>query len=140
MSYRRKNIEASHIEIRISTLNHKLHTVFYNLNNYNSHIMQELSKFDLKINVMPNEQDKYLSFNINDKLIFIDSFRFLVFPLDSLLKNLSKDDLIIWVENSMVTYLIYLSRKDIILMSISMILKGLKKNCQTKIRLQFFDQ
>ena len=140
MSYRRKNIEASHIEIRISTLNHKLHTVFYSLNNYNSHIMQELSKFDLKINVMPNEQDKYLSFNINDKLIFIDSFRFLVFPLDSLLKNLSKDDLIIWVENSMVTYLIYLSRKDIILMSISMILKGLKKNCQTKIRLQFFDQ
>ena len=140
MSYRRKNIEASHIEIRISTLNHKLHTVFYSLNNYNSHIMQELSKFDLKINVMPNEQEKYLSFNINDKLIFIDSFRFLVFPLDSLLKNLSKDDLIIWVENSMVTYLIYLSRKDIILMSISMILKGLKKNCQTKIRLQFFDQ
>ena len=140
MSYRRKNIEASHIEIRISTLNHKLHTVFYSLNNYNSHIMQELSKFDLKINVMPNEQDKYLSFNINDKLIFIDSFRFLVFPLDSLLKNLSKDDLIIWVENSMVTYLIYLSRKDIILMSISMILKGLKKNCQTKIGLQFFDQ
>ena len=140
MSYRRKNIEASHIEIRISTLNHKLHTVFYSLNNYNSHIMQELSKFDLKINVMPNEQEKYLSFNINDKLIFIDSFRFLVFPLDSLLKNLSKDDLIIWVENSMVTYLIYLSRKDITLMSISMILKGLKKNCQTKIRLQFFDQ
>ena len=57
--------------------------------------MQELSKFDLKINVVPNEQEKYLSFNINDKLIFIDSFRFLVFPLDSLLKNLSKDDLII---------------------------------------------
>ena len=97
MSYHRKNIEASHIEIRPSTLNHKLHTVFYNLNNYNSHIMQELSKFDFKINVMPNEQEKCLSFNINNKLIFIDSFPFLVFPLDILLKNLGKDDLIIWV-------------------------------------------
>ena len=57
--------------------------------------MQELSKFDFKINVMPNEQEKCLSFNINNKLIFIDSFRFLVFPLDILLKNLGKDDLII---------------------------------------------
>ena len=33
-----------------------------------------------------------MSFNINNKLIFIDSFQFLTFSLDSLVENLSKDD------------------------------------------------
>ena len=33
-----------------------------------------------------------MSFNINNKLIFIDSFQFLSFSLDSLVENLSKDD------------------------------------------------
>ena len=34
-----------------------------------------------------------MSFTINNKLSFIDSFQFLIFSLDSLVKNLSKDDL-----------------------------------------------
>ena len=34
-----------------------------------------------------------MSFTINNKLRFIDSFQFLIFPLDSLVKNLSKNDL-----------------------------------------------
>ena len=33
-----------------------------------------------------------MSFSINNKLSFIDSFRFLSSPLDSLVKNLNKDD------------------------------------------------
>ena len=36
--------------------------------------MQELDKFNLKISVIPNELEKYMSFNINNKLSFIDSF------------------------------------------------------------------
>ena len=36
--------------------------------------MQELGKFDLKINVIPTGFEKYLSFTINTKLRFIDSF------------------------------------------------------------------
>ena len=54
--------------------------------------MQELGKFSLKINVMPNGLEKYISFSINSKLSFIYSFQFLSSSLDSLVKNSSKDD------------------------------------------------
>ena len=54
--------------------------------------MQELGKFNPKINVIPNGLEKYLNFNINNKLSFIDSFQFLSSSLDSLVKNLGKDD------------------------------------------------
>ena len=35
---------------------------------------------------------KKTSFNINNKLVFIDSFQFLSSSLDNLVKNLGKDD------------------------------------------------
>ena len=36
-------------------LNHKIPLVFHNLKNYDSHLtMQEVGKFNLKINVIPN--------------------------------------------------------------------------------------
>ena len=54
--------------------------------------MQELGKFNPKINVIPNGLEKYMSFSINNQLIFIDSFQFLSSSLDSLFKNLSKDE------------------------------------------------
>ena len=74
-------------------LNHKIPVVFHNLKNYDSHlIMQELGKFNLKINVIPNGLEKYMNFTINNKLSFIDSFQFLSSSLDSLVKNFSKDD------------------------------------------------
>ena len=74
-------------------LNHKIPIIFHNLKNYDSHlIMQELGKFNLKINVIPNGLEKYMSFSINNKLSFIDSFQFLSSSLDSLVKHLGKDD------------------------------------------------
>ena len=54
--------------------------------------MQELGKFNLKVSVIPNGLEKYMSFTINRKLGFIDSFQFLSSSLDSLVKNLNKDD------------------------------------------------
>ena len=54
--------------------------------------MQELGKFDFKINVIPNRLEKYMIFSINNKLVFIDSFQFLSSSLDGLVKNLDKDD------------------------------------------------
>ena len=54
--------------------------------------MQKLGKFNVKVNVIPNELEKYMSFAINNKLSFMDSFQFLSFSLDSLVKNLNKDD------------------------------------------------
>ena len=74
-------------------LNHKVPVLFHDLKNYDSHfITQELSKFNLKINVIPNGLEKYMSFSINKKLSFIDSFQFLSSLLDSLVKNLNKDE------------------------------------------------
>ena len=55
--------------------------------------MQELGKFSLQINVMPNGLEKYISFSISNKLSFIYSFQFLSSSLDNLVKkNSSKDD------------------------------------------------
>ena len=54
--------------------------------------MPELGKSNLKISVTPNELEKYMSFIINNKLRFINSFQFLRSSLDSLVKNLNKDD------------------------------------------------
>ena len=49
--------------------------------------MQELGQFDLKINVISNGLEKYMSFSINNKLSFIDSFQFLSSSLDRLVKT-----------------------------------------------------
>ena len=54
--------------------------------------MQELEKFHLKISVIPSGLEKYMSFTINNKLGFIDSFQFLSSSLDSLVKSLNKND------------------------------------------------
>ena len=55
-------------------------------------MMQEIGKFNLKINIISNGLEKYSSFSVNNKLSFIDSFQFLNYSLDSLVKNLDKDD------------------------------------------------
>ena len=54
--------------------------------------MQEIGKFNSKINVIPNELKKCRSFSINNKLTFIDSFQFQTYSLDTLVKDLGKDD------------------------------------------------
>ena len=90
----RKYKGSAHKDCNINVkLSHKIHVVLHNLNNYVSHlIMQELGKFNLKINVIPNALEKYMSFSINNRLSFIDSFHFLSSLLDSLAKNLGKDN------------------------------------------------
>ena len=88
-------MEALHIAIVLISLkvNHKIPAAFHNLKNYDFlFIMQELSKFDLKISVITNGLEKYMSFTNNNKLCFIGSFQFLISSLDGLGKNLSKDD------------------------------------------------
>ena len=46
------------------------------------------------MNFIPKGLEKYMSFNIINKLIFIDSFQLLNFSLDSLLKYLGKDNIL----------------------------------------------
>ena len=74
--------------------NHKIPVVFHNLKNCHSHlIMQKLGKCNFKINVIPNELARYMSFIINNNASFIDSFQFLCSSLDSLLRHVGKDDI-----------------------------------------------
>ena len=54
--------------------------------------MQELGKFDFKVNVIPNGLEKHMGLNINGKSIFTDSFEFLSSSLDNLVKSSDKDD------------------------------------------------
>ena len=51
--------------------------------------MQELGKFNLKMNFIPNGLEKYLNFSINNNLGFIDSFHFLSSLPDSPVKKLN---------------------------------------------------
>ena len=62
-------------------------------NDYIDTDVKELGKFNLKINVIPNGLEKYMSFSLNNKLSFIDSFQFLNSSLRNLVKNLGKDNL-----------------------------------------------
>ena len=88
-----KNRVSAHRDRNINIkLNQKIPVVFHNLKNHNSHlIVQETGKLNLKINIIPNRLEKYMSFSINNKLRFIDCFRYLSSSLDSLVKNLNKD-------------------------------------------------
>ena len=54
--------------------------------------MQEVGKFNLKINVIPNDLKKYMSFITKIKLNFINSFHFSFSSLENLVKNLNKND------------------------------------------------
>ena len=48
--------------------------IFYNLRGYDSHlIFKELNKFNCSTDVIPNGLEKYVGFNLNKNIIFIDS-------------------------------------------------------------------
>ncbi|XP_065679086.1 uncharacterized protein LOC136093770 [Hydra vulgaris] len=85
---------------------------FHNLSGYDSHLfIKKLSgngESEEKINCIPNNEEKYISFSkqikvdeyinkkgekkeIKKELRFLDSFKFMASSLDSLTKNLSKD-------------------------------------------------
>ena len=71
----------------------KVIVTFHNLKGYDSHlVVKEISKFDVKENIIPNGLEKYMAFTINEKLDFIDIMQFINSSLDILVKNLSEND------------------------------------------------
>ena len=51
--------------------------MFHKLKTYDAHlIIQKLGKFDFKMNGIPNGLEKYMSFSLDNKLVFVDSFKF----------------------------------------------------------------
>ena len=72
----------------------KIPVIFHNLIGYDSHlIFKELSKFDVRVNVIPNGLEKYMAFTLI-YLVFIDSMLFMNSSLDKLVKNLSDKDFV----------------------------------------------
>ena len=83
--------------------------LFHNLSGYDSHLfIKKLSGNSGKLNCIPNNEEKYISFSkeikvgefigkdgktheVKRELRFIDSFRFMGSSLDSISKNLTKD-------------------------------------------------
>ena len=74
-------------------LTKKIPVIFHNLKGYGSHlIFSELHKFNLKVDVIPNELEKYMAFFLGKNLVFIDTMQFMSSSLDKLVKNLSDED------------------------------------------------
>ena len=70
----------------------KFPVILHNLGYYSHLIMQEIGKFDVKVNVIPNGLEKNIAFKINENLVFIDSIQFMNSGLDALVKNLTDND------------------------------------------------
>ena len=69
--------------------------MFHNLIDYDSNlIMQEIGKFDVKIDVLLNGLVKYMAFVVNKNLVFIDSIQFMNSSLDVSVKNFFDNDFI----------------------------------------------
>ena len=68
--------------------------IFHNLKVYGSQlIFKKLSKFNCRVSVIPNGLEKYMSFNLNQNIVFIDSMLFMKSSLDKLVKKLGDEDL-----------------------------------------------
>ena len=74
-------------------LTKKVSLIFHNLKGCDINlIMQEIGKFDIKGNFIPNGLEKYMAFTINSNWVFIDSIQFMHFSLAALVKNLSDNN------------------------------------------------
>ena len=71
---------ASHWSCNINLkMSKKKIVIFHNLRGYDIHlIIKEVSKFDVKVSVIPNGLQKYMAFTINRNLVFIDSMQFMI--------------------------------------------------------------
>ena len=102
--------------------------MFHNLKSYDSNlIFKEVSKFDVRMSVIPNGLEKYMPFSLNN-LIFIDSILFMNSSLDKLVKNLNSEDFKYLSEEFRREKVELVPKKRVfILMSILIVLKNLKK-------------
>ena len=102
---------AAHVKCNLHfRITNKIPVIFHNLRGYDSHfIIQEIGKIiqkhpiklkgkdgkeikkDMKINIIPNNMEKYLAIMLEKHLTFIDSFQFMGKSLDKLASYLPKE-------------------------------------------------
>ena len=86
-----------------------------------------MSKFDVKVNVIPNGLEIYLAFTTNNNLVFIDSMQFRNTSLDTLVKNLSDNDFKYLSEDFSSDLLKLVKQKECIDTNICTVLKSFLK-------------
>ena len=81
--------DSAHWDCNINfQLTKKIPVIFHNLKGYDSHlIFSELHKFNLKVDVIPNRLEKYMSFFLGRDLVFIGSMQFMNSSLNKLSKR-----------------------------------------------------
>ena len=78
--------------LRINQENVRIPFVFHNLKGYDSHlILSHIKICDVDIDVIPNNTKRYTSFSFGGTTL-IDSYQFMQASLDSLAKNLEKNN------------------------------------------------
>ena len=55
-------------------------------------MMQEIGKFDKKINIIPNEMDSYMAFVLGKNLIFIANMQIMNSSLENLVTSLPEGE------------------------------------------------
>ena len=71
----------------------KVPIIFHNLKGYDGHlIVNELSNFDVNIDVIPYGLEKYMAIIVSGNLVFVDSMQFMKDSLDILVGNLDERD------------------------------------------------
>ena len=84
-NYRVASYWSCNINLKMSKI---IPVIFHNLKGYDDHlIIKEVSKFDVKVYVIPNGLEKYMAFTINGNLVFSDSMQFPNSSLDSLVRS-----------------------------------------------------
>ena len=64
--------------------------IFHNLRGYDSHlIVNEVNKLDVKIDVIPKRLEKYMTFFLQKKIVFIDGIQFMNSSLEKLVQTSS---------------------------------------------------
>ena len=98
--YRSSALWSCNVNVKLTK---KAAVIFHNLRVYGSHIiMQEINRFDVKVNVIPNGLEKFTAFTITNNLSFIDSMPFMNSDLNELVKNVTVNDLNICWNNLVV--------------------------------------
>ena len=98
--YRGSAHKTCNLKLQISAEKIKIPVIFHNLKGYDSHfIINELGELikkgqEISINVIAQNNEKYLAFYIGKHLSFIDSFAFMSSSLDKLSSNLEDKDFI----------------------------------------------
>ena len=96
------------LRLRIKPEDIKIPVIVHNLQGYDSQfIMQQIGEIaknhayknkkgegqHLKINVIPNNMEKYMAFMLGKHLVFLDRFQFMSSSLDKLISNLPRSHL-----------------------------------------------